>query len=152
MRRLKIVKDFTEYLKLLLFTSHTYRFRNFQAKLYIIPPFSDYQWSNHSTVNNLFNEVQQLNASMAIQLSWNWLRHNSKIVKNTDLIELLPTYHFKPFLKVTSDFVTGLENFSWPGRFQILQRKKQRLFIDGAHTLESLKVCFDWFKAKTDDR
>lgn len=125
---------------------------NFQAKLHIIPPFSDYHWSNHSMISNLFNEVQQLNASMAIQLSWNWLQQNCDKLKNPKVIELLKNYHGKPFLNITNEFITGLNSFSWPGRFQIIQRKEKIFYIDGAHTIESLKVCLDWFKSKTADR
>lgn len=89
---------------------------------------------------------------MAIQLSWNWLRQNCTTIKNTKLVELLQNNTSNQFLNITNEFITGLETFSWPGRFQILKRRNLRLFIDGAHTIESLKVCLDWFKSRTRGR
>lgn len=127
----------------------------FQATLHIVPSFNDYNWPKSYTMQNSFNDVQQLNASMAIQLSWNWLRHNSKLIKNQHLIELLNDRNAsKLIVNLTTEFIAGLNNFSWPGRFQILHRRhqNQRFFIDGAHTIESLKLCLGWFKLKTMDR
>ncbi|XP_037036193.1 folylpolyglutamate synthase, mitochondrial [Bradysia coprophila] len=120
------------------------------AKLHIVPLFKEYNWSDSSKRINNFNDVQQLNASMAIQLSWNWLRRNTNVIKNQQLIDLLLEHNASSLhLNLTNEFVTGLHNFSWPGRFQVLQRKRQRLYIDGAHTIESLKLCLDWFKLQT---
>jgi len=119
------------------------------AKLHIIPSFTDYRRSNRSTMECTYNNVQQLNASMAIQLSWNWLRQNCEKIKNPKIFQLLHNNSTEQLLDIPSEFITGLKNYSWPGRFQIIQRRDQRLFIDGAHTIESLKVCLDWFQSKT---
>ncbi|KAJ6634969.1 Folylpolyglutamate synthase, mitochondrial, partial [Pseudolycoriella hygida] len=120
------------------------------ATLHIIPPFKDYNWPNTAITKSTFNDVQQLNASLAIQLSWNWLKHNPQMIKNPILIDLLEE-NPKQLLNLTNEFITGINNFSWPGRFQTLQRNNQRFFIDGAHTMESLKLCLEWFKLKTSD-
>ncbi|GAA6028985.1 hypothetical protein JCM8097_001538 [Rhodosporidiobolus ruineniae] len=45
-------------------------------------------------------------------------------------------------------FVTALENARWPGRCQVERDEKQRnvrWHLDGAHTIESLKCCGEWF-------
>lgn len=43
----------------------------------------------------------------------------------------------------------GLKNFFWPGRYQIIQSHDSTFYLDGAHTLESIKVCINWFKEET---
>lgn len=46
--------------------------------------------------------------------------------------------------------VTALENARWPGRCQTVQdrqpeREKVTWYLDGAHTVESLALCGEWF-------
>lgn len=44
--------------------------------------------------------------------------------------------------------VRGLERTSWPGRCQVAQDKEKEgvtWYLDGAHTVESLKCCGEWF-------
>jgi folylpolyglutamate synthase len=45
--------------------------------------------------------------------------------------------------------IDGLQKYHWPGRAQIHQIPDSpiRLFLDGAHTTESVKACVDWFSA-----
>jgi folylpolyglutamate synthase len=45
-------------------------------------------------------------------------------------------------------FVTGLEKTRWPGRCQTVTDPKHpntTWFLDGAHTVESLDCCMQWF-------
>ena len=41
----------------------------------------------------------------------------------------------------------GLATCSWPGRSQVfhLDDSKATLYLDGAHTLHSVKTCAEWF-------
>ncbi|KAF4519654.1 hypothetical protein B566_EDAN004991 [Ephemera danica] len=72
-------------------------------------------------VLGLDSQVQQLNASLAVQLSHAWLRHH-----NTN--------------------VTGLRLARWPGRAQILPHSPNIcFFLDGAHTSDSIENCQQWF-------
>ena len=34
----------------------------------------------------------------------------------------------------------------WPGRCQVIKRVGVSYYLDGAHTVESLRVCSSWFK------
>lgn len=43
----------------------------------------------------------------------------------------------------------GLNACRWPGRFHIIPVKKARFCLDGAHTLESIEICVDWFEQLT---
>lgn len=39
----------------------------------------------------------------------------------------------------------GLESCIWPGRCQIIEKNSVTLYLDGAHTKQSLKHCAKWF-------
>ncbi|KAJ8931424.1 hypothetical protein NQ314_015663 [Rhamnusium bicolor] len=43
----------------------------------------------------------------------------------------------------------SIEETHWPGRYEIKQLRNIRFFLDGAHTIESMIVCANWFKEKT---
>lgn len=44
----------------------------------------------------------------------------------------------------------GVENFSWPGRFEIIQDGQIRWFLDGAHNPLSLRQAARWFADNID--
>ncbi|KAF9362761.1 Folylpolyglutamate synthetase [Mortierella sp. NVP85] len=51
--------------------------------------------------------------------------------------------------EVPKEFAKGLASARWPGRGQVLVKEdkpKTTWFFDGAHTVESLGVCAEWFK------
>lgn len=50
---------------------------------------------------------------------------------------------------ITDDIVSGIEKFSWPGRYQMITRGSNRFYLDGAHTLESVEACLQWFQEET---
>lgn len=43
----------------------------------------------------------------------------------------------------------GIYKCFWPGRYQIIYAGNITYHIDGAHTVESMVTCSDWFKKKT---
>lgn len=43
-------------------------------------------------------------------------------------------------------FSLGLESCVWPGRCQIIEKSGITLYLDGAHTNQSLKHCAKWFE------
>lgn len=45
--------------------------------------------------------------------------------------------------------VKALSDCYWPGRCQTLIYKNLTLYIDGAHTKDSVQLCIDWFKETT---
>lgn len=64
------------------------------------------------------------------------------------LIPSLPS----TLLPLPEIFVTGLKNARWPGRCQQIrdphrstEHGKTMWFLDGAHTVESLKASAEWF-------
>lgn len=51
-----------------------------------------------------------------------------------------------------NDIVQGIEKFSWPGRFEIIQVGKCEWFLDGAHNELSVKQAAMWFAETTPRR
>ncbi|KAK7470479.1 Folylpolyglutamate synthetase [Stygiomarasmius scandens] len=76
---------------------------------------------------------QYQNATIAVHLARTFL-------KARDLLEVKSP--------LPSSFVEGLKNAKWPGRCQtVLDPAYARTtwYLDGAHTVESLDCCIDWF-------
>lgn len=83
---------------------------------------------------------QKYNALTAIELVKIWL----KKIRGIDFTEDVP-----------ESFKKGLKLVTWPGRGQELNVKETKYktlcdnltwYLDGAHTIESLSTCADWFK------
>lgn len=84
---------------------------------------------------------QKYNALTAVELSKIWLKR----VRGIEFKEAIP-----------EGFKKGLELVKWPGRGQKLSITETKYksvgkdnatwYLDGAHTVESLGVCADWFK------
>lgn len=55
--------------------------------------------------------------------------------------------------QLEKEAVLGIQNCFWPGRQHIVTRKNSELryFIDGAHTIESMNECSDWFKKQSEE-
>jgi folylpolyglutamate synthase len=72
----------------------------------------------------------------------------------TNLPQATPGMFASP-IPLSAPFVAGLENARWPGRCQQIidpardgtraSVGKTTWFLDGAHTVESLKACAEWF-------
>lgn len=81
---------------------------------------------------------QKINATLAAYLSAEYL---SKMgVASVDLFPHLP-----------SEFSTGLEKATWPGRCQVIPEGQITWHLDGAHTVESLIEAADWFVGRSKD-
>lgn len=52
-------------------------------------------------------------------------------------------------MTLKKEIVEGLVNCQWPGRCQTITYENLRIHIDGAHTIESLQLCIDWFNEST---
>ncbi|TLD27251.1 hypothetical protein PspLS_04397 [Pyricularia sp. CBS 133598] len=76
-------------------------------------------------------EFQRKNATLGVALA------------EAALSKLDPTFTVKESLP--HEFVDGLEKVVWRGRCEIKEEDDVRWHIDGAHTLDSLKVAGRWF-------
>ncbi|KAH3660015.1 hypothetical protein OGAPHI_007220 [Ogataea philodendri] len=85
-------------------------------------------------------DFQRQNASLAVQLV---KAHLEKLGVEIGACDVLP-----------EEFVTGLEQASWPGRCQIIKDDKREdltWYIDGSHTTESIASGTAWFASVTND-
>ena len=93
--------------------------------------------SQHKTSDPVFSglagEHQYQNATLAVHLAKKFLTLRTGEAFGEDL---------------PSTFVEGLQSTKWPGRCQTVTdpaHEKTTWFLDGAHTLESLDCCMQWF-------
>jgi folylpolyglutamate synthase len=79
--------------------------------------------------------VQRLNCSLALELSKTFLQHRA------------PDHALD-----SNDICTGVKNFSWTGRFEVLEDGRSLWFLDGAHNILSLEQAAEWFAKNTSAR
>lgn len=72
--------------------------------------------------------VQRLNCSLAIQLASRFLQ-----LKDPE------------YVLDDDDISKGINNFSWAGRFEVIDKGSSRWFLDGAHNTLSLEQVAEWF-------
>eukprot|EP00158_Paraphelidium_tribonemae_P003741 Partr_v1_DN26343_c0_g2_i2_m43441 putative Catalyzes conversion of folates to polyglutamate derivatives allowing concentration of folate compounds in the cell and the intracellular retention of these cofactors, which are important substrates for most of the folate-dependent enzymes that are involved in one-carbon transfer reactions involved in purine, pyrimidine and amino acid synthesis (By similarity) len=74
---------------------------------------------------------QRTNAALAVEVCKLWLERMQKSVLEHELVSI------------------GLKNTRWPGRSQVIRSPclNGKLCLDGAHTVESIEACVDWFKS-----
>lgn len=72
--------------------------------------------------------VQRLNCSIALEMTRAFLRLKA------------PDHTLD-----SNDIANGIENFSWNGRFEIIEDGQSQWFIDGAHNSLSLQQAGKWF-------
>ena len=88
---------------------------------------------DHSLPNEalpLRPDVQKLNASLALSLTRAWLKERG-------------TAHSQDM--TAEDIRSGVEHFSWPGRFQQINQEGNQWFLDGAHNDMSIEHAAQWF-------
>lgn len=109
------------------------------SPLKIVPSLENYSWTTRIPLLGIPAEIQNYNASLAIQLTLAFLNSVEKINKQNNNSSSNALFSLE---KVE----LGITACKWPGRTQILRGEKIDFFIDGAHTLESINNCATWFK------
>ncbi|XP_076626389.1 folylpolyglutamate synthase 1 [Colletes latitarsis] len=136
--------------------------------LRVIPSLEEYTWENISPMLQITNNVQKQNASLAIQMATTWItsKSNKCIPITSNTINDNNLYKCKEYIQrnsliqetqpseiVSMDKIAiGLCACKWPGRMQILKCSMADFFLDGAHTIESMKCCIDWFNNVSNSR
>jgi folylpolyglutamate synthase len=82
-------------------------------------------------VLGLSGEYQKSNAALAVRLSQVWYERHMKAPLSHDVIR------------------KGLRNVKWPGRAQLIETGNHKIYLDGAHTPESILACTQWFQSQT---
>lgn len=110
----------------------------------------EYKWHDDNIFAEIASNPTKLkNSSLAIQLSYDWIRKNPDKLKNTSIYEYLKSSNG---LTLPTEIAEGLAYCYWPGRCQTITYRNMTLYIDGAHTNDSLQLCVDWFITKTESR
>ena len=91
---------------------------------------------------------QKVNAMLAVELAREWLLQCQHQPKFKDRLAPLIS-HVQDTQTIPEIFVPGLEKNIWPGRSQTIHFSENiSLFLDGAHTTESISACQKWFSSK----
>ncbi|KKA28252.1 hypothetical protein TD95_002425, partial [Thielaviopsis punctulata] len=77
-------------------------------------------------------DFQRMNASLAVKLA-------ETVLQKVDL-QFTPSKTHLP-----AAFVRGLESVVWRGRCEVKEEGKVLWHLDGAHTIDSINVCSNWF-------
>jgi folylpolyglutamate synthase len=81
-------------------------------------------------------DFQRKNASLAIALT-------------ETLLKQVDPFYSLPKNTLPKEFVSGLEQVLWRGRFEIKIDGNVRWYLDGAHTADSLIVAVKWFASQS---
>lgn len=112
-----------------------------QATVYTVPAFEHYKFSDESQLHQIAsNPTKKLNVPLAIQLCYDWIRKNPQKITDKNLLSLIDG------TTLPSVIIDGLVKCDWPGRCHVLMHKGNTVYIDGAHTIDSLGICVDWFR------
>ncbi|XP_026478707.1 folylpolyglutamate synthase, mitochondrial-like isoform X2 [Ctenocephalides felis] len=114
--------------------------------LKVVPTYDSYTFSSEPDLQ-VETEAQKLNLSLAIQITNHWMqKHRNEIGINQMPLQ---DYQTNFILDIDETFVRGINKLSWLGRYQIVKWKCLNVYLDGAHTMESLETCVEWFKRKS---
>ncbi|XP_062559806.1 folylpolyglutamate synthase, mitochondrial [Armigeres subalbatus] len=105
-----------------------------EAKLHLVPDLDFYKWERKPIIDT-HNLAIKLNTSLAIQISLDWIRRTRPELLNSNE-GCIPETVSK-----------GVEACFWPGRCHRIRKGNKRIFLDGAHTVESLDICSKWFQS-----
>ncbi|KAH3796772.1 folylpolyglutamate synthase, mitochondrial-like [Dreissena polymorpha] len=114
--------------------------------------------------------VQTLNAALALQLCHTWmLKYKERFINNkappkdqsdmslgpesTASVTPSADQMYIPTVSpitLTQNEVKGLEECVWLGRNQVMNVSGVSFYLDGAHTVESIQQCVEWFKTETE--
>lgn len=99
------------------------KLQKLQASFHYVPPFSSYKYRDQAKLNEINeNPAKKLNASLAIQLAYDWIKKNPNKVANN----LNHFYNEDGSVELSDEIVAGLTNCFWPGRCQTLQMNNKK--------------------------
>uniref|UniRef100_UPI00398F6B3A folylpolyglutamate synthase, mitochondrial isoform X2 n=1 Tax=Pristiophorus japonicus TaxID=55135 RepID=UPI00398F6B3A len=132
------------------------RAKEIGCSLKLCPDLEDFQSEGGMPSLGLAGDHQKSNASLALQLCQTWLQHH----RHPDFPLLQETLDFaeqhtrqplpvSPAFSPTTAMLEGLRNTEWLGRSQILKRGPVTYYLDGAHTIGSIKACVKWYREQS---
>ncbi|XP_052719273.1 folylpolyglutamate synthase, mitochondrial-like isoform X3 [Crassostrea angulata] len=130
------------------------RAKEIGCPLTIVPPLPMLDSNGDDITLGISGTMQRHNAALAVQLCKVWTDsqqkdqsqqeapseddNNHQFILNHTEVKTLPT-------AVTE----GLRQCRWDGRDQRIHKTGVSYYLDGAHTLESVQQCIEWFKTSS---
>lgn len=124
------------------------------CSLQICPSLDKYQLAENRQIRLGINgEVQKLNASLALQICNHFLQsreaglagHFAGLTVRNSGTEMR---HADGFW-LDDEYLDAIEECKWRGRYEVIPLKnKSTFYLDGAHTVESLTHCINWFRSE----
>lgn len=128
--------------------------RKVKCDLYMAPNFLEYEALKEQLEIEDYEPFQLDNISLAVQLSRIWLENHDKDPNERKWVETfsgetIPV--IDPVIPDVDIFISALKSTYWAGRLQIIKKQNITYYLDGAHTVSSIKLCCDWFKKRSAD-
>jgi len=123
--------------------------------LRIVSAILNRKWNDIFSSAGINTNVQQQNASLAINIAFEWMKLRSdksslitvnKCINGDINHDIFQNDNYLSQIISLDKITLALANCKWPGRTQILKTSIADFFLDGAHTNESIINCISWFK------
>lgn len=117
--------------------------------LEVAPHFASYERPGEKFKLGIAGHMQKVNASLALQLTRTWMKTQG-VLKDEVVNEVAVNGHGDIGVAKSFPFnqtlINGLVECKWLGRNQTIKKNRLTYYLDGAHTLESIQQCVDWFQ------
>ncbi|XP_062621942.1 folylpolyglutamate synthase, mitochondrial-like isoform X3 [Saccostrea cucullata] len=124
------------------------RAKEIGCPLSVAPPLSTFESSGQPLSLGIAGHMQRQNAAIAIELCKLWIANRAKRQKSTeDDGDRQTTQWNTGDTRLPSSVTEGLKQCRWDGRNQRIKKPGITYYLDGAHTLESVQQCIEWFKS-----
>lgn len=80
---------------------------------------------------------------MALQIAARWLRNRGKLPEKC--------FENRILKRVDQKSIDAIKKCQFEGRFQKISDGNLNFYLDGAHTMESIEICIDWYKKQVND-
>ncbi|XP_060079095.1 folylpolyglutamate synthase, mitochondrial-like [Ylistrum balloti] len=105
-----------------------------------ILPLEDLDLQGRNLELGIEGNMQKVNAALAIQLSKTWIEERRDSTQKEDC-------RGNNWCNRDEEMCQGLALCKWAGRNQSIKKHRLTYYLDGAHTLESMEQCVEWFQS-----
>ncbi|VDI76434.1 folylpolyglutamate synthase, partial [Mytilus galloprovincialis] len=119
--------------------------------LQVVPDFNSYHRPGEKFKLGIAGKMQKVNASLALQLTRTWMETQGAIQEetlngaNAEGVKGHVNIEAAKSFPLMQSVIDGLVQCKWLCRNQTIKKNKLTYYLDGAHTLESIQQCVDWF-------
>ncbi|XP_063416834.1 folylpolyglutamate synthase, mitochondrial-like [Mytilus trossulus] len=121
-----------------------------ECHLQVVPDFTFYQLPGEKFKLGIAGKMQKVNASLALQLTRKWMDTQGAIqeeeLNGTEAVKGHVDIEVAKSFRLKQSLIDGLVECKWLCRNQTIKKNKLTYYLDGAHTVESIQQCVDWFQ------